>query len=67
MNTCKKNDITLIVLVTPNYQTTYTYSDAYTILDLSKEAITDAGFYDRIHLNKVGKDSLTSALIRQLH
>lgn len=66
---CKVNGIALIVLVTPSYHTNYTYSgnsEAFTIIDLSRETITDTGFYDRIHLNKGGKDSLTSALLRHL-
>jgi hypothetical protein len=66
---CEDHGIELILLLTPNYNSTYKFSGdafAYDFLDLSKSISQPHFFYDEIHLNKTGKDLLTDVVLSEL-
>lgn len=66
---CKNRAITLVLIITPSYKTDFKFvgqRDAFFIVDLSKEMTEAEYFYDRIHLNKKGKEKLTEIFIDQL-
>jgi hypothetical protein len=66
---CKEKGITLIVILTPNYRSSYEIKGAvgnFNVIDLSQSIKGQRYFYDDIHLNKDGKKILTNALIDAL-
>lgn len=65
---CRERDVKLILLIVPAFRVNYKISggERYEIIDLSKESLLPINFYDRIHLNKTGKDSMTRNLMKRL-
>ena len=67
---CDLKNIVLIILITPSYHTYFKLSgdlEDYNVLDISGTLGGSMYFYDRLHLNQIGKEKLTNILIEQLH
>lgn len=66
---CEEKEITLILLLTPNYNSVYHIKGAaseFNVLDLSQQVADERFFYDDIHLNKDGKEILSTAVLESI-